>query len=109
MASLQCILTFLKNNVHDKNCGKFLQLFRERTDFKTVIGQHFIDCSLRYQTIAQDYLAKVGLTGSKGYSEYISTLIKDSFIPKLFEKARPVAKVRSIFDMLSQISQESRG
>jgi hypothetical protein len=106
---LQCILTFLKNNVHDKNYAKFVQMFRERTDFKTVIGQDYIDCSLRYQTIAQDYLAKVGLSGVPGYSEYISTLIKDSFIPKLFEKARAVAKVRSIFDMLSQISQESRG
>ena len=58
--------------------------------------------------MAQEYLAKVGLSSSQEYSEHITKLVKDCFIGKLFDKARPVQKVRVIFDMLSQISNESR-
>ena len=62
VASLRCILNFLKSNSH----SEFVSLFRDHTQVSALLSDTFIDQSVAFQQAAQLYLDRLGLLKSDG-------------------------------------------
>lgn len=98
VASLLCIMNFLKNNSQDKNYPQFLKLFAEHSDIKSLLSDTFLDRSVTYQQTVLAFLDKVNLL--KQSSDFMFDFLMNSQLNSLFAHSRAIPQVKNTLDLV---------